>query len=120
MLDRLSRATVARRAKVHRRHRDVAGNGSQDGVGNQQEGVCPVCRGRPQKKGGKTIHSITRLAEAPPVGEVTVDGVLRSDDQAMLHEEHDKWSKIWGMHEEVDPDPWNLQTEELWVPKPAD
>ncbi len=42
------------------------------------------------KKGGKTIHSVTRLAEVPPVGEVTVEGVLRSDDQAMLHEEHNK------------------------------
>ena len=48
------------------------------------------------KKGGKSIHSITRLAAPPPVGEVEVGGVTRSDDPAMLQAEHDKWSKIWG------------------------
>ncbi len=70
------------------------------------------------RKGAKSIHSITRLAEVPPVGEVVVNGVLRSDDQAMLHEEHKKWSKIWGMDEPADPDPWNA-VEGDWVPKPV-
>ncbi len=46
------------------------------------------------KKGGESIHSITRLAKAPPVGEVVLDGVKRSDDHAMLQSERIKWSKI--------------------------
>ena len=72
------------------------------------------------KKGGKSIHSTTRLAEVPPIGEVVIDGVLRSDDQALLKAEHEKWAKIWGMDEEVDPDPWNQEIGDLLVPKPAD
>jgi hypothetical protein len=44
------------------------------------------------RKGGKTIHSITRLAEVPPIGEVVIDGVRRSDDQALLRAEHEKWA----------------------------
>ena len=72
------------------------------------------------KKGGKSIHSITRLAEAPPVGEVVVDGVTRSDDQAMLVSEHLKWSTIWGLGEPEDPETWNHDDVEVWVPPPAD
>ena len=72
------------------------------------------------KRGGKSIHSITRLAEAPPVGEVLVDGVTRSDDQAMLLGEHQKWSKIWGLGEPPDPEPWNHGQVEVQVPPPAD
>jgi exonuclease III len=71
------------------------------------------------KKGGKSIHSITRLAEAPPVGEVEVGGVTRSDDQAMLHSEHLKWSKIWGMDDPADPAPWNSGVVKVLVPPPA-
>ena len=59
------------------------------------------------KKGGKSVHSITRLSEAPPVGEVTLDGVARSDDHALLQSEHQKWSKLWGMDAPVDPAPWH-------------
>jgi exonuclease III len=72
------------------------------------------------KKGGKSIHSITRLAEAPPIGEVVIDGIRRSDDQAMLQSEHLKWSKIWGMEEPADPDPWNQVEVDVEVPKPVD
>ncbi len=73
-----------------------------------------------RKKGGKSIHSINRLAEGPPVGEVVVDGVNRADDSAMLHSEHQKWSKIWGMEEPTDPGPWNYKGVEVMVPPPAD
>ncbi len=72
------------------------------------------------KKGGKSIRSIAKLAEPPPVGEVEIGGVRRSDDQAMLQSEHTKWSKIWGMEEEVDPDPWNKEGPGTTVPGPAD
>jgi hypothetical protein len=35
-------------------------------------------------KGGKCLHTITKLCEVPPVGEVLIDGVVRSDEEAML------------------------------------
>ena len=71
------------------------------------------------KKGGKSIHSITRLAEPPPVGEVEVGGVKRSDDPAMLQAEHEKWSNIWGMEEAADPEPWNQEGVKVTVPGPV-
>ena len=60
------------------------------------------------------------MAEAPPIGEVEVNGVIRSDDQAMLHSEHAKWSKIWGMDEPADATPWNDAGANVEVPGPAD
>ena len=72
------------------------------------------------KKGGKGVHSITRLAEAPPIGEVEVNGMTRSDDQAMLQSEHAKWSKIWGMDEPADATPWNEAGATVQVPGLAD
>ncbi len=45
-------------------------------------------------KDGEVMHTITSLAEATPVGEVLIDVVKRTDDEAMLATEHETWAGI--------------------------
>ncbi len=63
---------------------------------------------------------MTRLTERRPGGEGRVGCDKRSDDQALLQAEHSKWTKIWGMDDPVDPDPWHSDEPGITVPGPAD